>query len=68
MEEAVNIIEPKNKFTECKFRSIEQEARVIKRCSCQGGNYVDHGYFCNKRQIFKLTPETCESCESFESK
>lgn len=68
MEENVTIIEPSNRFNECKHRSAEEESRVIKRCSCQGGDYIEKGYFCNKRQIFKLGPQICEICELFESK
>lgn len=73
MNEVVNIIMNEentalNKFNNCKFRSEEEEVRVIKRCSCQGGDYTEHGYFCHKNQIFKLTSDVCENCQLFEHK
>lgn len=68
MEETVQIITPADKFNHCKHRSPEEESRIIKRCSCQGGDYVEKGYFCHKRQIFKLGTQICEICELFESK
>ncbi len=57
-----------SKFDNCKFRSEGEEVRLIKRCSCQGGDYTEHGYVCSSKQIFKVTPEICANCEIFEPK
>lgn len=55
-------------FNTCKFRSSEKIDRLIKRCSCQGGNYTVSAYLCNERQIFDVTPEICKDCPIYESK
>jgi hypothetical protein len=55
-------------FETCKFRSTEKHERLIKRCSCQGGDYTISAYFCNERQIFDVTPEICKDCPIYESK
>lgn len=52
----------------CKFRSEEPVKRVIKRCSCQGGDYEITDYFCNKREIFGLNYEICKECSLYEPK
>ena len=54
-------------FNTCKFRSKEQDSRLIKRCSCQGGDYVLEGYWCEQRQIFQVTPEICSECPEYKS-
>ena len=56
------------KFNTCRFRSEQEIERVIHRCSCQGGNYNEKGFFCEKRDIFKVAPETCVECTEYESK
>ena len=64
-------IEPLNpdlKFNKCKFRSNEETERLVKRCSCQGGDYTAKGYVCELRQIFQVTQDICENCPLFESK
>jgi len=55
-------------FNKCKFRSSEMEERLIKRCSCQGGDYTIKGYVCEARQIFQVTEDICEGCPVFEAK
>jgi hypothetical protein len=55
-------------FNTCKFRSDEKIDRLIKRCSCQGGDYTISAYFCNERQIFDVSPEICKDCPIYESK
>jgi hypothetical protein len=56
------------KFDSCKHRATEPTKTIIKRCSCQGGNYEKEGYFCYKRQIFGINHSFCESCEEYEPK
>jgi hypothetical protein len=56
------------KLHNCKFRSETELVKVIRRCSCRGGNYEKKGYFCNKKQIFEVTPDICQNCELFESR
>jgi hypothetical protein len=65
MSETVQI---QTKFDMCKHRSTEPVKKIIKRCSCKGGDYVKEGFFCSKRQIFGLNHTFCESCEVYESK
>jgi len=55
-------------FDSCKHRSPEPISKIIQRCSCQGGNYEVKGFFCNKRNIFKLEPSICQTCELHEPK
>ena len=54
-------LEP-SKFQTCKFRSAEEVEKLIKRCSCQGGNYTIKAYYCEARQIFKISEEICKDC------
>ena len=54
-------------FHTCKFRSEEEQDRLIKRCSCQGGDYNLRGYWCEQRQIFQVTPEICSDCPEYKS-
>ena len=42
-------------FHTCKFRSEEEQERLVKRCSCQGGDYTSRGYWCEQREIFQVT-------------
>lgn len=56
------------KFDDCKHRSKEEITKVIKRCSCQGGDFETKGFFCFKRNIFKVEKGFCDSCNEFESK
>lgn len=65
MSEAIQI---KTKFDTCKHRSVLPIKKIVKRCSCQGGNYEKEGFFCNKRQIFGINHSFCESCQEYESK
>jgi hypothetical protein len=65
MSEAHQLV---SNFDSCKHRSPDQIGKIIQRCSCQGGNYEVKGFFCNKRNIFKLEPSICQSCEVYESK
>lgn len=57
-----------SKFQTCKYRSDEELEQLIKRCSCQGGDYTIKGYVCNARQIFQVTEEICEGCPIYEAK
>ncbi len=57
-----------NKFDTCKFRSAVETTQIIKRCSCQGGDYELKGYFCEERQIFQVTNEICTSCPVYQAK
>lgn len=56
------------KFNTCKFKSTEEIERLVKRCSCQGGDYTVKGYFCETRQIFQVSPEICKDCPIYEAK
>lgn len=56
------------KFDTCLYRSLNEVTHVIKRCSCQGGNYEKKGFFCNKKQVFDINKEFCEYCEEYQSK
>jgi len=56
------------KFDSCRHRSAEPISKVVRRCSCQGGDYEDKGFFCNRRSIFKIDRNFCEYCELYESK
>jgi hypothetical protein len=55
-------------FHTCKFRSEEEQERLIKRCSCQGGDYNLRGYWCEQRQIFQVTQEICATCSEYQHK
>ena len=55
-------------FNTCKYRSEQPEERTINRCQCQGGPYVDSGFVCSSRQIFKVTKEVCEICPIYQPK
>lgn len=55
-------------FHTCKFRSEEEQDRLIKRCSCQGGDYNLRGYWCEQRQIFQVTQEICATCSEYQNK
>lgn len=57
-----------SKFATCQFRSADSIKKTIKRCSCRGGDYEEQGFFCHKKQIFKITEEFCASCEEYKSK
>lgn len=57
-----------SKFNTCKFRSENPITKTIKRCSCQGGDYVANGYMCYEKQIFQVTEEFCKNCEVYQSK
>lgn len=57
-----------SKFQTCKFRSLDEVEKLIKRCSCQGGNYTVKGYYCEARQIFSVSEEICKECPIYESK
>jgi hypothetical protein len=61
-------LNPELKFNKCKFRSEQEEERLIKRCSCQGGDYTIKGYNCHAREIFQVTEDICEDCPIFEAK
>lgn len=54
------------KLQNCIFRSETELIKIIKRCACKGGNQEKKGFFCNKRQIFDITPDICQNCELFE--
>ena len=54
------------KFYGCKNRSPEEKEVIIKRCSCQGGDYTQKGYQCYKRGIFQVTTEICAECTEYE--
>ena len=56
------------KYKGCNYKSTELHKKVIQRCSCQGGNQTVEGYFCEKREIFKVTPEICEACPVYETR
>ena len=55
-------------FHTCKFRSEAEQDRLIKRCSCQGGDYTIKGYWCEQRQIFQVTQEICAGCADYQHK
>jgi hypothetical protein len=55
-------------FHTCKFRSEEEQDRLIKRCSCQGGDYNLRGYWCEQRQIFQVNQEICATCSEYQHK
>lgn len=59
-------MEANEKFNTCTWRSRTEISRIIQRCSCQGGNYEIKSHFCNKRQIFDVTPEICANCELYQ--
>lgn len=65
MSETVQL---ETKFDTCKHRSPGPVKKLVKRCSCQGGNYEKEGFFCTKRQIFNLNHSFCSSCEEYEHK
>jgi hypothetical protein len=56
------------KFYTCKYRSEQEEEVVITRCSCKGGNYIDKGWVCNKKNIFKLNTNICNECDDYKQK
>jgi hypothetical protein len=60
--------ETSNKFDTCRHRSPQEITKMIKRCSCQGGNYAEKGFLCLKRSIFKVEPNFCQACDQYESK
>jgi hypothetical protein len=62
------IFDPHTRFSTCKYRSEEEVEKIIQRCECRGGNYKDKGFFCEKREIFKLTEGICNICQDYESK
>lgn len=55
-------------FHKCKFRSKNEHERLIKRCSCQGGDYTIKGYWCEQRQIFDVKQEICAICQEYQYK
>lgn len=55
-------------FHTCRFRSDQEHERIIKRCSCQGGDYTMKGYWCDKRQIFQVTEQICANCPEYQHK
>jgi len=65
MSEAIQI---QTKFDTCKHRSVDVIKKIVKRCSCQGGNYEKEGFFCSKLQIFGINHSFCETCQEYESK
>jgi hypothetical protein len=65
MSEAIQIY---TKFDTCKHRSIDPIKKLIKRCSCKGGDYEQEGFFCLKRQVFNINHQFCSTCEEYESK
>ena len=56
------------KWENCKFKSEEISTLEIRRCGCEGGNYMDSGYKCSARNLFKIMPEICEFCWTFQNK
>lgn len=56
------------KYNTCIFRSHEEITKIIKRCSCQGGNYEKRGYFCNKKQLFDVDQNDCAECGEYKNK
>jgi hypothetical protein len=56
------------KFHTCKFRSLEEIEKTIKRCSCQGGDFTTKGYWCEQREIFQVTEEICKDCPVYQHK
>jgi len=55
-------------FDTCRHRSDREISKIIRRCSCQGGNYELKGLFCHKRDIFDVKPDICKICDLYESK
>ncbi len=62
------IIDQPNKFDTCRHRSEQEISKTIKRCSCQGGNYETKGFFCYKKNIFKVNHNFCATCDQYEAK
>lgn len=65
---STEIDQNQSKFQTCKFRTAEEIDRLIKRCSCQGGDYTIKGYYCEARQLFQVTEDICKDCPIYESK
>jgi hypothetical protein len=61
-------MEDGKKFDTCMYRSLDEVSRLIKRCSCKGGNYEHKGFYCNKKQVFDINKEFCDACEEYKSK
>lgn len=55
------------KYNTCLFRSSEEVKKIIKRCSCKGGNYEKVGFFCNKKQLFDVNATDCEGCDQYKN-
>ena len=55
-------------FHTCIFRSEQEQNRLIRRCSCKGGDYIAKGYWCEKRQIFDVKQEICANCQEYQHK
>lgn len=55
-------------FHTCRFRSENEHERLVKRCSCQGGDYTVRGYWCEKREIFDVKEEICGICPEYQDK
>jgi hypothetical protein len=62
------IIHSSDKFNTCRHRSPEEITKTIKRCSCQGGDIEAKGFFCFKKNLFKINEQYCNVCEMYESK
>jgi hypothetical protein len=65
--EIEELINPNSKFETCKFRSKEPVTHLVKRCSCQGGDYKMSAFLCHERSIFQVTKEICEDCTVYET-
>jgi hypothetical protein len=55
-------------FHTCRHRSDSEIEKLVKRCSCQGGNFLVKGYWCEKRELFQVTEGICSECQVYESK
>lgn len=63
-----NTIQIETNFDTCKHRSVDPIVKIIKRCSCKGGDYEKHGFSCLKRNIFNINHQFCSTCEEYEHK
>lgn len=56
---------PHFKFNTCKFRSEEMQEREIQNCCSVD---IVKGYYCQRRDLFRLFANTCLVCPMYEKK
>jgi hypothetical protein len=67
-QEIQEMTNPNSKMNTCVHRSAVLRERVIKRCTCKGGDYTIRSYSCEKRQIIELSDSICERCPLYSPK